>query len=130
MTFAERAAQEVVALHALFVELFTGRAGADGLPACLSRFASGFARVGPDGAVQDVAALERMLARASAPADFSITIEVEAAEPVAGAGAVVRYVERQSGGGTASARRSTAVFVPGPTGEPVWLALQETWIAQ
>jgi hypothetical protein len=128
--FAERAAEEVGHLHDLFVEMFTGRAGEGALRECLSRFARAFVRVAPDGTVQDLAALEGMLARASAAADFAIAIELEAAEPVGESGAVVRYIERQSGAGRESARRSTAVFVPGANGAPVWLALHETWIAQ
>ena len=129
MSLAARAAADVVTLHDLFVELLTGRAGADALGEAMARMAPEFTRVAPDGAVQDRAAVEAMLAAAAGtvPADFTIAIAIEDARDLAPGVALVRYREDQRAGEGATSRRSTAVFVTTDDGF-AWASLQETWI--
>ena len=124
MSLAARAAADVVTLHDLFVELLTGRAGADALGEAMARMAPEFTR-----AVQDRAAVEAMLAAAAGtvPADFTIAIAIEDARDLAPGVALVRYREDQRAGEGATSRRSTAVFVTTDDGF-AWASLQETWI--
>lgn len=129
MTLPERAAADVVAVHDLFVELFTGRAPDGTLAEIMAGMADDFVRVGPDAATQDKAAVEAMLAAAAGKlaANFKITVTIEEARALGAGVALVRYREDQSGRGEATSRRSTAVFVE-KEGRPLWSALQETWI--
>ena len=129
MTLSERAAAEVVAVHHVFVEILTGRGGAAALADAMSRMAADFTRVAPDATVQDRAAVEAMLGAGAGKvaADFAITITIEEAREPAPGTAVVRYREDQATGGTATSRRSTALFVDTDDGVR-WSALQETWI--
>ena len=130
MSLAERAATDVVVLHDLFVAMFAGRAGAGALTDAMGRMAPDFIRIGPEGEVQDRAAVEAMLAAAvgNVSAEFAIRITIEEARELTPGAAMVRYREDQTGrGGASTSRRSTAVFVDTEEGLR-WSALHETWI--
>jgi hypothetical protein len=89
-------------------------------------------RIGPEGAVQDRAAILAMLraARAARPGDFAITIEMGIAQDLAPGTVLVTYDEGQVIGPRHTLRRSTAVFTADPAAPEgvVWRHLHETWI--
>jgi hypothetical protein len=129
---AERASEEVYALHAFFAAWFRGIADAPAdFVVCEAALAPDFRMVDPDGGVHDRAAVLGRLraARGSAPADFSIDILEPRAVWASADAALLEYVERQYRDGRMSSRRSTALFTADATAprQVVWRHLQETW---
>ena len=125
---AVAAAREIVELHALFVELFTGRSR--DFSRCEAAFSAGLEMVTPEGRLVGRAEILAGLKRAAARADFRITIH--AIEPVReDAGSVLlRYIEEQYRDGETTRRLSIALFETrsdAPLGV-AWRYLQETWI--
>ncbi len=128
-TLAAKAAREVVELHALFVELFTGRS--HDFTHCEKAFAADFEMVTPDGRRLTRSETIEGLRKARADEDFRISIHDlrpirELRECV-----LLHYVEEQYRDGKTTRRRSVALFEPAnraPHGV-AWRFLQETWIS-
>jgi hypothetical protein len=131
-SLAALAEAEVRARHDFFVDWFTGRADQAAFDTCARAFAPDMRRIGPEGAVQDRAAILAMLraARAARPGDFAITIEMGIAQDLAPGTVLVTYDEGQVIGPRHTLRRSTAVFTADPAAPEgvVWRHLHETWI--
>ncbi|TMJ39023.1 MAG: DUF4440 domain-containing protein [Alphaproteobacteria bacterium] len=122
------AAREVVELHALFVELFTGRSR--DFSRCDAVFASQFEMVTPDGQRLTRAKILEGLKRAQAKADFRITIQDIRPIREDGESVLLQYIEEQYRDGETTRRLSIALFETAsraPLGV-VWRYLQETWI--
>ena len=125
---ASAAAREIVETHALFVELFTGRSR--DFSRCAAAFSPRLEMVTPQGRLVDRAQIMAALTKASARADFRITIRQiepirEDAESV-----LLRYIEEQYRDGETTRRLSIALFETAgdaPCGV-AWRYLQETWI--
>jgi hypothetical protein len=122
------ATHEVEALHAAFVELFTGRSS--DLGRCMAAFAADFEMVTPEGACLGREAVLAGLRTARAGADFRIA--VSAIRPIWDRGdwVLLQYVEQQYREGRTTRRRSTALFearAEAPCGV-VWRYLHETWM--
>jgi hypothetical protein len=129
---AALAEAEVRARHAFFVDWFTGRADDAAFDTCARAFAPDMRRIGPEGAVQDRAAVLAMLraARSRHPAGFAITIAMGPAQDLAPGTVLVTYDEGQAIGPRRTLRRATAVFTADPAAPEgvVWRHLHETWI--
>jgi hypothetical protein len=125
---ATAAAREIVELHALFMDLFTGRSR--DFSRCEAAFSPKLEMVTPEGRLVTRAQILEGLKSATARADFRITIHDIA--PIAeGAGSVLlRYIEEQYRDGETTRRLSIALFETegaAPCGV-AWRYLQETWI--
>ena len=125
---AAAAAREAVELHAHFVEVFTGRSR--DFSRCERAFSPRLEMVTPEGRLVTRAQILEGLKRATARADFRITIHDIA--PIAeDAGSVLlRYIEEQYRDGETTRRMSIALFETAsdaPLGV-TWRYLQETWI--
>jgi hypothetical protein len=125
---ATAATQEVEALHAVFVELFSGRSR--DLSRCTTALAADFEMVTPEGACLDREAVLAGLRTARAGADFRIAIS--AIRPIwdRGDSVLLQYVEQQYREGRMTRRRSTALFEVSAQapGGVVWRYLHETWM--
>lgn len=129
---AERALKEVVVRHQSFVDWFRGD-GKDALFADIERsFAPGFRMFAPCGTMmkRDLIVEALKAERAARVATFDIIVDAPEVVWSNDTSALVTYIERQSGGGEETARRSTALFTR-DDGAPcgvVWQHVQETWI--
>ena len=125
---AAAAAREVVELHALFVELFTGRLR--DFSRCEAAFSPSFKMVTPEGRLVTRAGILAGLAKATARADFRIAIhDIEPVREDAGS-VLLRYIEEQYRDGETTRRLSIALFETAedaPLGV-AWRYLQETWV--
>jgi hypothetical protein len=122
------AAREVVELHALFVELFTGRSR--DFSRCGAVFASQFEMVTPEGRRVTRAQILEGLKTAQAKADFRITIQDIRPIREDGESVLLQYIEEQYRDGETTRRLSIALFETAsqaPCGV-IWRYLQETWI--
>ena len=122
------AAREVVELHALFVELFTGRSR--DFRRCGAVFASQFEMVTPEGRRMTRAQILAGLKRAQTKADFRITIQDIRPIREDGESVLLQYIEEQYRDGETTRRLSIALFETAsqaPCGV-IWRYLQETWI--
>jgi hypothetical protein len=122
------AAREVVELHALFVELFTGRS--HDFSRCDAVFASQLEMVTPEGRRVTRAQILEGLKKARADEDFRITIQDVRPIREDGESVLLQYIEEQYRDGKATRRLSIALFEAAsqaPLGV-VWRYLQETWI--
>lgn len=132
MDIAHAARTEVIERHAFFVDWFTGRADEAAMDASARVFPAEMRMIGPDGSISEGVAVAAMIrgARGGRPADFAIRVEVHEARALAPDLALVLYDEHQSVGGTASARRSSALFraAPDAPNGVAWLLVHETWI--
>ncbi|CAN5282830.1 hypothetical protein BH10PSE7_BH10PSE7_24100 [soil metagenome] len=125
---AEAAANEVVALHAEFMNLFTGRSS--DFSRCDAVLAPDFQMVTPQGLCIERDAVLAGLRSTRTPADFQVGISDihlvwEHVDWV-----LLQYVEQQYRGGRITRRRSTALFRAfgeAPCGV-VWRYLHETWM--
>jgi hypothetical protein len=125
---AASAAREIEALHAHFVELFTGRSV--DLSRCKAAFSPQFTMVMPDGTRLERAAILAGLAAARAPADFRIAIADIRPVWEGNGSALLQYVEQQYRDGNTTRRLSVALFeaeAEAPCGV-VWRYLHETWM--
>jgi hypothetical protein len=125
---AHAAAEEVVALHAAFVGLFTGRSR--DFSRCEAVLAEDFRMVTPQGMWLEREAVLAGLRSARARPDFRI--EILDIRPVweQGEWVLLQYVEQQYRDGLTTRRRSTALFrafAEAPCGV-VWRYLHETWM--
>lgn len=127
-SLAAAAAQEVVELHAYIVERFTGRSR--DFSRCETAFSSKFEMVTPEGRLVTRAQILERFERATARADFRITIsDIVAIREDAGS-VLLRYIEEQYRDGETTRRLSIALFETrsdAPFGV-AWRYLQETWI--
>ncbi len=124
----DAAAKEVVALHAEFVELFTGRSS--DFSRCEAALAPDFRMVTPQGTCLEREAVLAGLRSAHARPDFRI--EILDIRPVweQGEWVLLQYIEQQYRDGRTTRRRSTALFeafAEAPCGV-VWRYLHETWM--
>jgi hypothetical protein len=125
---ADAAAREAVALHAAFVELFTGRSR--DFSRCEVALAADFRMVTPQGRCVERDAVLAGLRSAYARPDFRI--EILDIRPVweQGEWVLLQYIEQQYRDGRTTRRRSTALFeafADAPCGV-VWRYLHETWM--
>ncbi|WP_118138502.1 hypothetical protein [Oceanicella sp. SM1341] len=131
-SFPEAARAEIAGRHAFFAEWFAGHAPVAALTEALTAFAPGFRRVGPDGQVQDLAALRTSLAAAHGcrPEGCTIAAEEIALHWSGAEAALFTYVERQAGPGAPGPRRASALMIPcaGAPSGAAWLFVQESWI--
>jgi hypothetical protein len=125
---AQSAAREVVELHALIVELFTGRLR--DFSRCETVFSPEMEMVTPEGRRITRAQIMANFHKAQARDDFRITIRdirpiKETAEDI-----LLQYIEEQYRDGEISTRLSVALFEAAPEAPcgVVWRFLQETWI--
>jgi hypothetical protein len=119
--------------HAFFVDWFTGKASPQAMADCARAFGGDMIRIGPSGGIQNAADITAMVRAAAGrhPADFAITITVQAARLLTPDLALLIYDEHQRIAAVETTRRSTAIFAAdknAPEGV-VWRHLQETWIA-
>ena len=122
------AAREVVELHALFVELFTGRSR--DFSRCEAVFSSDLEMVTPEGLRVTRSQIMERFKRARASADFRITIHDIRPIREDGESVLLQYIEEQYRDGETTRRLSIALFETAsqaPLGV-VWRYLQETWI--
>ena len=125
---AAAAAQEIEALHAHFVKLFTGRSV--DLKRCAAAFSPAFTMVTPGGVKLDRAAILAGLAVLRAPTDFRIAIADIRPVWEGSNSALLQYVEQQYRDGKTTRRLSAALFefeADAPCGV-VWRYLHETWM--
>ena len=125
---AAAAAREVQEIHALFVELFTGRSR--DFSRCEAAFSPKLEMVTPEGRRVGRGQIMAALKRATARADFRITIhDIEPVREDARS-VLLRYIEEQYRDGETTRRMSIALFETAsdaPLGV-AWRYLQETWI--
>ena len=124
---AKAAKSEIEALHAYFVELFTGRTRR--LERCAKAFAADFSMITPAGMGLDRARILAVLADASAPPDFAIRIRDVRLIWENETAVLLRYVEEQYRDGRTPRRLSSALLSReenAPLGV-VWRHLHETW---
>lgn len=125
---AAAAAREIQEIHALFVELFTGRSR--DFSRCEAAFSPKLEMVTPEGRHVDRGQIMAALKRATARADFRITIrDIEPVREDARS-VLLRYIEEQYRDGETTRRMSIALFETAkeaPLGV-AWRYLQETWI--
>jgi hypothetical protein len=127
-SLATAAAREVAELHAYFVELFTGRSR--DLSRCERAFSPKLEMVTPEGRLVARAEILERLEKATARADFRITISDIAPVREDAASVLLRYIEEQYRGGETTRRVSIALLEASsdaPLGV-AWRYLQETWI--
>ena len=125
------AVRDVVDLHAVFVDWFAGRRGADGLARMEASLGPDFAQVSPDGRRLDRATVVGWLAGMNGRRPGTA---IRIVDPVVlaetGDAAVVLYVERhEPDGGAPTERWSTALFEAWPAAPNGvrWRFVQETW---
>lgn len=125
---AAAAAREVVELHAYFVEVFTGRSR--DFSRCERAFSPQLEMVTPEGRLVTRAQILEGLKRATARADFRITIHDIAAVRADAGSVLLRYIEEQYRDGETTRRLSIALFETASTAPcgVAWRYLQETWI--
>jgi hypothetical protein len=125
---AEAARREILELHAVFVELFTGRSR--NLARCAAAFAKDFEMVTPSGARIDRRAILAGIEAARVGPGFRIEILEIRAVWERNDSVLLQYVEQQYRDGKITRRRSTALFeafAEAPCGV-VWRYLHETWM--
>jgi hypothetical protein len=125
---ATAAAREIVELHALFTELFTGRSR--DFSRCEAAFSPKLEMVTPEGRLVNRAQILEGLKRAKAQSDLRITIHDIAPIAEDARGVLLRYIEEQYRDGETTRRMSIALFETAgaaPCGV-AWRYLQETWI--
>ena len=130
---ADRAIDEVHALHTFFVGWLRAGAGHPDFAELESALAPDFRMVTPDGLALDRPAVIASIraAKGKRPTDFAIHILEPRPFLEAGEGVLLEFIEQQYRGGEITARRSTALFTSedaAPRGV-VWRHLHETWIA-
>ena len=128
ISLAAAAAREVVELHALFVDLFTGRSR--DFSRCEAAFSPKLEMVTPDGRLVDRAQIMAALKAATARPGFRIAIHQIAPVHEDAGSVLLRYIEEQYRDGETTRRLSIALFETAsdaPCGV-VWRYLQETWI--
>jgi hypothetical protein len=127
-SLAAAAAREVVELHAYFVEVFTGRLR--DFSRCEAAFSPRLEMVTPEGRLVTRAQVLEGLKRATARADFRITIHDIAAVREDAGSVLLRYIEEQYRDGETTRRLSIALFETASTAPcgVAWRYLQETWI--
>ncbi len=125
---SQAAAEEIVARHDNFIELFTHRSR--DFSVCSTVFAPDFEMVTPEGDIVGRAAILKGLLAARVTSDFSIRIsEIRAAAEWANS-SLLQYIEEQYRDGRTTRRRSSALFqadAAAPLGV-VWRYLHETWL--
>jgi hypothetical protein len=127
-SLADSAIDEVVELHNLFVELFTGRSRDFGR--CERAFAPDFEMVTPEGKRLNRAQILKSLKKGQEDDDFSIAIHEVRPIREDASSILLQYVEQQYRDGEITRRLSTALFEAAseaPCGV-VWRYLQETWM--
>ena len=126
---AKAAAREVVELHALIVELFTGRSR--DFSRCDTVFSADLEMVTPEGRRITRAQIMDNFRKARARGDFRIAIhDIEPIREENGC-VLLHYIEEQYRDGETTRRRSVALFEAAslaPCGV-AWRFLQETWIS-
>ena len=125
---ASAAAREIVELHALFVELFTGRSR--DFSRCEAALSPHLEMVTPEGRLVNRAQIMAALINATARADFQIAIQAIAPVRDDAGSVLLRYIEEQYRDGETTRRLSIALFETAsdaPNGV-AWRYLQETWI--
>ena len=125
----EAAAREVFELHALFVELFTGRTR--DFSRCEAAFAAAFEMVTPKGLRLTRAQILELFGKVRARADFRITIHDIRSLREDATSVLLQYVEEQYRDGETTRRLAVALFETAshtPNGV-AWRFLQETWIS-
>jgi hypothetical protein len=126
---ADSAADEVHALHQVFVELFTGRSKDHAR--CAAVLAADFWMISPNGQCLGRDHVLQAIAAATAPADFRIAIHGVRVISDFGDSVLLHYIEEQYRRPHTTRRLSTALFTAearAPLGV-VWRYLQETWTA-
>ena len=126
---AAQAAREVVELHALIVELFTGRS--HDFSRCDTVFSPKLEMVTPEGRRLTRTQIMENFHKARVRADFRITIEDISPIREDNGCVLLHYIEEQYRDGETSRRRSVALFEAAshaPCGV-AWRFLQETWIS-
>lgn len=126
---AEAAAREVLELHALFVELFTGRSR--DFSHCEAAFAATFEMVTPKGVRLTRAQILELFGKVRVRADFRITIHDIRSLREDATSVLLQYVEEQYRDGETTRRLAVALFETtshAPNGV-AWRFLQETWIS-
>lgn len=129
--FIDQAAQEVLERHEQLAAWFRGEpdTSATSLELLLSRFHPDFIMVAPMGRKQGRDGLAKLLQAAhgsKSELDISI-VDLELVHATADL-AIFTYEEQRRCLHQFRRRISTAIFVPGADGLPLWLHLQETWI--
>ena len=129
MSPEDLAIREVEARHRAFAAWFA-EADEAALEATARAFALDMERVAPDGAAQGREDLLEGLRGAGGAGTPAIAVEDARVLWAEGDAALVAYVERQSGGGRQTTRRSTALMTldEGAPGGVAWRFVQETWI--
>jgi hypothetical protein len=126
---AAQAAREVVELHALIVELFTGRSR--DFSRCEAVFSAGLEMITPEGRLVTRAQIMENFRKARSRADFHISIQDISPIREEDGCVLLRYIEEQYRDGETTRRRSVALFETAshaPCGV-AWRFLQETWIS-
>lgn len=131
---AARAIDEIVELHRFF-EAWMGQDGAGDIARLADALGPGFEMIVPSGKLFGRDEVIAMVAgargrRGSAARPFAIRIDDAAAFLLGSEHCLVRYIERQDGGGEGpTARWSTALFRSAPAAPcgVHWLHLHETW---
>jgi len=132
-TFIDHAAQEVLELHTLLESWYRGESDAETAEfnSLLAHFHPNFILIAPAGRKQGRESLAKRLQAAhgsKSELDISIVdLELVHATPDL---AIFTYEEQRRWEHHFRRRISTAIFTPGPNGEPLWLHLQETWIEE
>ena len=125
---ASAAAREIVELHALFVEVFTGRSR--DFSRCEAALSPQLEMVTPEGRLVNRAQIMAALINATARADLQIAIQAIAPVREDAGSVLLRYIEEQYRDGETTRRLSIALFETAsnaPNGV-AWRYLQETWI--
>lgn len=125
---AEAATREVIELHALFVDLFTGRFR--DFARCEAAFAPNFEMVTPDGHRLTRREILSGLANVRTDGTFRISIQTIRPVLVTADSVLLQYIEEQYREGQTTRRLSIALFEASqeaPLGV-AWRYLQETWI--
>ena len=128
ISLADRAADEVRALHATFVALFTGRS--NDYARCAATLADDFWMISPDGLCLDRDRVLEVVATAAAPPDFLISIHNVRVIGEYPDSVLLHYIEEQYRNSKTTRRLSTALFTAetlAPFGV-VWRFLHETWM--
>jgi hypothetical protein len=127
-SLADRAAEEVRALHENFVGLFTGRSKDHAR--CAAALAADFWMISPEGLCLDRDRVLKGIAAATAPPDFRISIEGIRIIGEFRDSVLLHYIEEQYRDLQTTRRLSTALFTAearAPLGV-VWRYLHETWM--
>lgn len=131
-SLAEKASEEVRALHAFFVAWFRGANPSADFATCEAVLAPDFRMVTPDGGIHDRrAVIERLrAARGSAPSDFTIDIVQLCVVWKSDDAVLLEFVEQQYRDGRTTSRHSTGLFTHEPAAPRgvAWRHLHETWM--